>query len=95
MKVVECGGNGDCFYHSVLYLLRLHTPDFRLDCARSKKFVPLSVEDSSVTHMDMRKAVCRHLRDSIQGEELKRIVLESKVLEVDSKNWPEPNHVGK
>ena len=30
MKVVECGGAGDSFYYSVLYLLRLHTPDFRL-----------------------------------------------------------------
>ena len=73
-KVVECGGEGDCFYHSALYLLRLHNPDFRLDCERRKKLVPLSVQDPSVTHMDMRKAVCRHLKDSIQGEELKRIV---------------------
>jgi hypothetical protein len=73
-KVVECGLEGDCFYHSALYLLRLNNPDFRLDCERRKKLVPLSVEDPSVTHMDMRKAVCRHLKDSIQGEELKRIV---------------------
>lgn len=55
--LVECGGGGNCFYHSALFLLRLFFPDFML-ISQGRM---VSVQDKSVTHKVLRNATCAHL----------------------------------
>ena len=65
---VECGGDGNCFYHSVLFLLRLFLPEFMLQNSKGKM---ISVQRTSVTHQFLRNATCAHLR---QCQEIPEIV---------------------
>jgi hypothetical protein len=42
---VECGGDGDCFYHSVLFLAELFVPELLAQCR---------------SHQDLRQQVCEY-----------------------------------
>jgi hypothetical protein len=66
---VECGGDGNCFYHSVLFLLRLFLPEFMIENSKGNN---ISVQRTSVTHQLLRKATCAHLR---QCQEIPATVL--------------------
>jgi hypothetical protein len=83
LEIVECGGGGDCFYHSVLHLLRLYTPEFVLSCKRSKKLVALNAGHKSVTHRDLRTATCQHLKRNFADINIGKVSIMAHIRDLD------------
>jgi hypothetical protein len=66
MVRVECGGAGNCFFLSCLFLLKIEVPHFTFKMVRerNRKF-PQQEETfslSQTSHAILRRATCQHLR---------------------------------
>ena len=64
MVKVDCGSNGNCFFHSCLYLLKVEVPDFtfKMEIRRNRKGSQREFNLSQATHVLLRQATCQHLR---------------------------------
>ena len=64
MVKVDCGSNGNCFFHSCLYLLKIEVPDFtfKMEIRRNRKGSQREFNLSQATHVLLRQATCQHLR---------------------------------
>lgn len=62
--VVECGKQGNCFYHSCLFMLKMFAPDLQINGVDIKAFNHLSLRVATVEHLRNRyreiNAVCGH-----------------------------------
>ena len=56
MAIVDCGGKGNCFYHSALFLLKKFAPEFTL----TLKGKAISI--TNISHAELRRATCNHLQ---------------------------------
>jgi hypothetical protein len=70
MVRVECGGSGNCFFTSCLFLLKVEVPDFTFKMARPRQPTrgpkarqqDMNINLSKATHVMLRQATCQHLR---------------------------------